>query len=117
MQEKPLVQKGQLLIIQCFCQVFISLYLFWCLWVPDFFYYNCLYRASAEEAIQKMQGKMIGQQIVRISWGRSPTAKQVISFNSSLSYTHFDIVIKILFSICTSNVMLYFKARDTRLDD
>ncbi|KAB1227671.1 Polyadenylate-binding protein RBP47B' [Morella rubra] len=33
-------------------------------------------RASAEEAIQKMQGKMIGQQIVRISWGRSPTAKQ-----------------------------------------
>lgn len=117
MQEKPLVQKGQLLIIQCFCQVFISLYLFWCLWVPDFFYYNCLYRASAEEAIQKMQGKMIGQQIVRISWGRSPTAKQVISFNSSLSYAHFDIVIKILFSICTSNVMLYFKARNTRLDD
>ncbi|XP_059430539.1 polyadenylate-binding protein RBP47B' isoform X2 [Corylus avellana] len=33
-------------------------------------------RASAEDAIQKMQGKMIGQQIVRISWGRSPTAKQ-----------------------------------------
>lgn len=33
-------------------------------------------RASAEEAIQKMQGKMIGQLIVRISWGRSPTAKQ-----------------------------------------
>lgn len=37
----------------------------------------CLYRASAEEAIQRMQGKMIGQQVVRISWGRSPTAKQV----------------------------------------
>ncbi|KAG6679282.1 hypothetical protein I3842_14G122700 [Carya illinoinensis] len=35
-------------------------------------------RASAEDAIQKMQGKMIGQQIVRISWGRSPTAKQEI---------------------------------------
>ncbi|KAM1041070.1 hypothetical protein ACFX13_031037 [Malus domestica] len=33
-------------------------------------------RASAEEAIQRMQGKMIGQQVVRISWGRSPTAKQ-----------------------------------------
>ncbi|XP_024029389.1 polyadenylate-binding protein RBP47B' [Morus notabilis] len=33
-------------------------------------------RTSAEEAIQKMQGKMIGQQIVRVSWGRSPTAKQ-----------------------------------------
>ncbi|PON59041.1 Splicing factor-like protein [Parasponia andersonii] len=34
-------------------------------------------QTSAEEAIQKMQGKMIGQQIVRISWGRSPTAKQI----------------------------------------
>ncbi|TQD92193.1 hypothetical protein C1H46_022231 [Malus baccata] len=33
-------------------------------------------RASAEEAIQRMQGKVIGQQVVRISWGRSPTAKQ-----------------------------------------
>ncbi|ONI05918.1 hypothetical protein PRUPE_5G028700 [Prunus persica] len=33
-------------------------------------------RASAEEAIQRMQGMMIGQQVVRISWGRSPTAKQ-----------------------------------------
>ncbi|PPR82638.1 hypothetical protein GOBAR_AA38074 [Gossypium barbadense] len=31
---------------------------------------------SAEEAIQRMQGQMIGQQVVRISWGRSPTAKQ-----------------------------------------
>ncbi|KAM6596663.1 polyadenylate-binding protein RBP47B' [Cannabis sativa] len=36
-------------------------------------------RTSAEEAIQKMQGKMIGQQIVRVSWGRSPTAKQDVS--------------------------------------
>ncbi|KAL2968522.1 hypothetical protein AAZX31_15G033300 [Glycine max] len=35
-------------------------------------------RASAEEAIQKMQEKMIGQQVVRISWGRTLTARQVI---------------------------------------
>lgn len=35
-------------------------------------------RASAEEAIQKMQGKMIGQQVVRISWGRTLAARQVI---------------------------------------
>lgn len=35
-------------------------------------------RTSAEEAIQRMQGSMIGQQVVRISWGRSPTAKQEI---------------------------------------
>ncbi|KAF3452545.1 hypothetical protein FNV43_RR02978 [Rhamnella rubrinervis] len=36
-------------------------------------------RTSAEEAIQRMQGKMIGQQIVRVSWGRSPTTKQDVS--------------------------------------
>uniref|UniRef100_M1ABG9 Nuclear acid binding protein n=1 Tax=Solanum tuberosum TaxID=4113 RepID=M1ABG9_SOLTU len=33
-------------------------------------------RPSAEEAIQRMQGAVVGQQIVRVSWGRSPTAKQ-----------------------------------------
>ncbi|XP_057451680.1 polyadenylate-binding protein RBP47B'-like isoform X2 [Lotus japonicus] len=33
-------------------------------------------RASAEEAIQKMQGRIIGQQVIRISWGRTPTARQ-----------------------------------------
>ncbi|XP_028757148.1 polyadenylate-binding protein RBP47B' [Neltuma alba] len=33
-------------------------------------------RPSAEESIQRMQGKMIGQQVVRISWGRSLTARQ-----------------------------------------
>ncbi|PKA49846.1 Polyadenylate-binding protein RBP47B' [Apostasia shenzhenica] len=34
-------------------------------------------RASAEEAIQRVHGTMIGQQIVRLSWGRSPASKQV----------------------------------------
>ncbi|XP_061337904.1 polyadenylate-binding protein RBP47B' isoform X2 [Gastrolobium bilobum] len=33
-------------------------------------------RASAEEAIQKMQGKIIGQQVIRVSWGRTLTARQ-----------------------------------------
>ncbi|XP_077210339.1 polyadenylate-binding protein RBP47B'-like [Tasmannia lanceolata] len=33
-------------------------------------------RASAEEAIQRLHGTMIGQQTVRLSWGRSPLAKQ-----------------------------------------
>ncbi|XP_021728972.1 polyadenylate-binding protein RBP47B'-like [Chenopodium quinoa] len=33
-------------------------------------------RASAEEAMQKLQGTVIGQQVVRVSWGKSPTAKQ-----------------------------------------
>ncbi|KAK4741987.1 hypothetical protein SAY87_025575 [Trapa incisa] len=32
-------------------------------------------RPSAEEAIQRMQGAIIGQQAVRVSWGRSPAAK------------------------------------------
>lgn len=36
-------------------------------------------RASAEESIQRMQGAVIGQQVVRLSWGRSPTAKQDVA--------------------------------------
>ncbi|KAL8513534.1 hypothetical protein ACS0TY_012850 [Phlomoides rotata] len=32
---------------------------------------------SVEESIQRMQGAVIGQQIVRLSWGRSLTTKQV----------------------------------------
>ncbi|PIM97106.1 Apoptosis-promoting RNA-binding protein TIA-1/TIAR (RRM superfamily) [Handroanthus impetiginosus] len=32
-------------------------------------------RTSAEESIQRMQGAVIGQQVVRLSWGRSLTAK------------------------------------------
>ncbi|KAL5979771.1 Polyadenylate-binding protein rbp47b' [Asimina triloba] len=34
-------------------------------------------RASAEDAIQRLQGTIIGQQTIRLSWGRSPTTKQV----------------------------------------
>ncbi|XWS16709.1 hypothetical protein CRYUN_Cryun33cG0000500 [Craigia yunnanensis] len=34
-------------------------------------------RISAEEAIQRMQEEIFGQQVVHISWGRSPTTKQV----------------------------------------
>ncbi|WVY99359.1 hypothetical protein V8G54_025429, partial [Vigna mungo] len=33
-------------------------------------------RASAEEVIQNTQGKIIGQQVVRISWGRTLAARQ-----------------------------------------
>ncbi|PSR90199.1 Polyadenylate-binding protein [Actinidia chinensis var. chinensis] len=33
-------------------------------------------RTSAEDAIQRMQGVVIGQQVVHLSWGRNPTAKQ-----------------------------------------
>ncbi|KAL6965692.1 Polyadenylate-binding protein rbp47b' [Sarracenia purpurea var. burkii] len=34
-------------------------------------------RTSAEEVIQRMQGTVIGQKVVRLSWGRNPYAKQV----------------------------------------
>lgn len=37
-----------------------------------------VFRTSAEEAIQRMQGYVIGQQAVRLSWGKSPTNKPVI---------------------------------------
>ncbi|PWA89221.1 RNA-binding (RRM/RBD/RNP motifs) family protein [Artemisia annua] len=36
-------------------------------------------RTSAEEAILKMHGTQIGQQIVHLSWGKSQTAKQDLS--------------------------------------
>jgi len=35
-------------------------------------------RASAEDAIQRMQGKIIGQQVIQISWASTLTARQVI---------------------------------------
>lgn len=34
-------------------------------------------RASAEDAIQRMQGKIIGQQLIQISWASTLTARQV----------------------------------------
>jgi RNA recognition motif-containing protein len=34
------------------------------------------HRASAEEALQRLHGTVIGSQSVRLSWGRSPTSKQ-----------------------------------------
>ncbi|KAH8932434.1 hypothetical protein BDL97_19G071000 [Sphagnum fallax] len=34
------------------------------------------HRASAEEALQRVHGTVIGSQAVRLSWGRSPTNKQ-----------------------------------------
>jgi len=33
-------------------------------------------RASAEDVIQRMQGVVVGQQVVHLSWGRNPAAKQ-----------------------------------------
>lgn len=39
---------------------------------PSFF---C--RKSAEDAIQELNGAVIGKQSVRLSWGRNPANKQV----------------------------------------
>lgn len=35
-------------------------------------------RNNAEEALQKLNGTVIGKQTVRLSWGRNPANKQVI---------------------------------------
>ncbi|XP_030944667.1 polyadenylate-binding protein RBP47C-like [Quercus lobata] len=35
-----------------------------------------LYRNNAEEALQKLNGTVIGKQTVRLSWGRNPANKQ-----------------------------------------
>ncbi|KAI7991954.1 Intracellular ribonuclease LX [Camellia lanceoleosa] len=61
-------------------------------------------RASAEEAIQRMQGTMIGQQAVHLSWGRSPTAKQ------DCLYERFSQK-NLSFPTVALNLMLYVKAR------
>ncbi|KAI7990123.1 Polyadenylate-binding protein RBP47 [Camellia lanceoleosa] len=63
-----------------------------------------LARASAEEAIQRMQGTMIGQQAVHLSWGRSPTAKQ------DCLYERFSQK-NLSFPTVALNLMLYVKAR------
>lgn len=34
-------------------------------------------RKNAEEALQGLNGKVIGNQTVRLSWGRHPSSKQV----------------------------------------
>ena len=34
-------------------------------------------RTDAEEALQGLNGSLIGKQAVRLSWGRSPSHKQV----------------------------------------
>lgn len=41
----------------------------------------CVYRNSAEDAIQRLTGVVIGSQKVRLSWGRSPGNKQVNFLN------------------------------------
>lgn len=39
-----------------------------------------LYRKSAEDAMQELNGTVIGKQSVRLSWGRTPANKQVLYF-------------------------------------
>ena len=38
--------------------------------------FHCIRRPSAEQALQLLQGTLIGGQNVRLSWGRSPSNKQ-----------------------------------------
>ena len=38
---------------------------------------NYVFRTDAEEALQGLNGSVIGKQAVRLSWGRSPSHKQV----------------------------------------
>lgn len=45
---------------------------------PSILYLFLCTRSSAEEAIQRLNGTVIGKQTVRLSWGRTPVNKQVI---------------------------------------
>ncbi|KAH7523591.1 hypothetical protein FEM48_Zijuj06G0028100 [Ziziphus jujuba var. spinosa] len=42
-------------------------------------------RNNAEEALQKLNGTVIGKQTVRLSWGRNPANKQALTLTFSLS--------------------------------
>ena len=57
-----------------YCMFMFAFLIFSC-FIFHVFFLTC--RASAEEAILRTHGTMIGQQIVRLSWGRSPSSKQV----------------------------------------
>ena len=41
-------------------------------------YLTSIVRNNAEEALQKLNGTVIGKQTVRLSWGRNPANKQVL---------------------------------------
>lgn len=45
--------------------------------VNSFIQFCLVYRKNAEEAIQALNGTIIGKQTVRLSWGRSPANKHV----------------------------------------
>lgn len=37
----------------------------------------CMFRANAEQALSSLNGTQLGGQNIRLSWGRSPSNKQV----------------------------------------
>lgn len=41
----------------------------------------CNYRARAEEALARLNGTQLGGQSIRLSWGRTPSNKQVNIWN------------------------------------
>jgi hypothetical protein len=43
--------------------------------------YYC-FRKNAEDALQGLNGSTIGKQTVRLSWGRNPANKQVLTTTS-----------------------------------
>lgn len=41
-------------------------------------FYLCFFRSCAEEALRMLNGTQLGGQNIRLSWGRSPSNKQVL---------------------------------------
>lgn len=60
-----------------------------------------LTRNNAEEALQKLNGTTIGKQTVRLSWGRNPANKPVIS----LPFTYRETCI--LVAMLSSGLLIY----------
>lgn len=44
---------------------------------------HAISRASAEQALSSLNGTQLGGQSIRLSWGRSPSSKQVFAYLSS----------------------------------
>ncbi len=61
---------NKFMLMRASCTIAVS---FWC--NLNVFVDCC--RANAEDALQRLQGTVIGAQSVRLSWGRSPVNKQV----------------------------------------
>lgn len=52
------------------------------------FFLSSICRTSAEVSIEQLNGTAIGKQTVRLSWGRNPGNKQVVSVDLLINFEY-----------------------------